>query len=103
MGVCRSVEQLTADYQKQIAELEERRDIEATTARCVKPSSSQRSSEAKTPQSRARQERQKHELALNLRSVEARGRSHKTCSRSFGDAGEEPQRTRTARGWLASP
>ena len=36
MGVCRSVEQLTADYQKQIAELEERRDIEATTAPCVK-------------------------------------------------------------------
>ena len=26
----RSVEQLTAEYQKQIAELEERRDIEAT-------------------------------------------------------------------------
>ncbi|CAE7942332.1 unnamed protein product, partial [Symbiodinium necroappetens] len=44
----RSVEQLTADYQKQIAELEERRDIE---------------------------ERQKHELALNLRSVEERSRS----------------------------
>ncbi|CAE7354372.1 unnamed protein product [Symbiodinium sp. CCMP2456] len=44
----RSVEQLTADYQQQIAELEERRDIE---------------------------ERQKHELALNLRSVEERSRS----------------------------
>lgn len=42
------MEQLTADYQKQIAELEERRDIE---------------------------ERQKHELALNLRSVEERSRS----------------------------